>query len=192
MSQQRFTWEKMITIRDPNRDHFRPPDDVSAASPDGGFAAVDELITSRASSAAEADRTPTERETADGHRSSVSPLPEGPVPIGSLVFADELPDGVVVADEVGRIVVFNRVAARLTGLDPAEVIGKFVFDVLPPRTRHPERSLYLSDGTEVLVSVGYVREGRAGQAARKPATAATGTTGKGTASKQVSSGRPDA
>ena len=60
-------------------------------------------------------------------------LPAGPVPIGSLVCADELPDGVVVADEVGRIVVFNRVAARLTGLDPAEVIGKFVFDVLPLR-----------------------------------------------------------
>ena len=83
----------------------------------------------------------------------------------------------VVADEVGRIIVFNRVAARLTGLDPAEMIGKFVFDVLPlrdadgrdwwvyadpyhglpTRTRHPERSLYLTDGTEVLVSVGYVR-----------------------------------
>ena len=119
-------------------------------------------------------------DTAKGQVSGVSPLPEGPVPIGSLVFADELPDGVVVADEAGRIVVFNRVAARLTGLDPAEVIGKFVFDVLPlrdadgrdwwvyadpyhglpTRTRHPERSLYLADGTEILVSVGYVREPR--------------------------------
>jgi PAS domain S-box-containing protein len=107
-------------------------------------------------------------------------VPEGPVPIGSLVFADELPDGVVVADETGRIVVFNRIAARLTGLDPAEVIGKFVFDVLPlrdadgrdwwvyadpyhglqTRTRHPERSLFLSDGTEILVSIGYVRGAR--------------------------------
>jgi hypothetical protein len=86
----------------------------------------------------------------------------------------------VVADEAGRIIVFNRVAARLTGLDPAEVIGKFVFDVLPlrdtegrdwwvcadpyhglpTRTRHPERSLYLADGTEILVSIGYVREDR--------------------------------
>jgi signal transduction histidine kinase len=114
------------------------------------------------------------------HQLPGGPLPEGPVPIGSLVFADELPDGVVVADEVGRIVVFNRVAARLTGLDPAEVIGKFVFDVLPlrdadgsdwwvcadpyhgltTRTRHPERSLYLSNGTELLVSVGYVRAAR--------------------------------
>jgi PAS domain S-box-containing protein len=100
------------------------------------------------------------------------------VPIGSLIFADELPDGVVVADEAGRIVVFNRAASRLTGLDPAEVTDKFVFDVLPlhdddgrdwwvhadpyhglaTRTRHPERALYLQDGTEVLVSVGYVRD----------------------------------
>jgi PAS domain S-box-containing protein len=116
---------------------------------------VDELISSRASSA--------------------------PPSAENIVFADELPDGVVIADEVGRIVVFNRVAARLTGLDPAEVIGKFVFDVLPlrdaegrdwwvyadpygglpTRTRHPERSLYLADGTEILVSIGYVRENRA-------------------------------
>src|SRR5205085_12024773 len=95
-----------------------------AASPDGGFAAVDELTASQASSDPETPRTP---------RNGISPLPEGPVPIGSLVFADELPDGVVIADEVGRIVVFNRAAARLTGLDPAEVTGKFVFDVMPLR-----------------------------------------------------------
>jgi PAS domain S-box-containing protein len=142
---------------------------------------VDELISSRASSAPQPAGNP---DPADP--SGTSPLPEGPVPIGSLVFADELPDGVVVADEVGRIVVFNRVAARLTGLDPAEVIGKFVFDVLPlrdsegrdwwvyadpygglpTRTRHPERSLYLVDGTEILVSIGYVREDRAKTGAR--------------------------
>jgi PAS domain S-box-containing protein len=138
---------------------------------------VDELIASGGASP-----TP-DRETTDGHDAPSSPAPEGPVPeqpvpIGSLIFADELPDGVVVADEVGRIIVFNRVAARLTGLDPAEVTGKFVFDVLPlcdddgrdwwlyadpyhglpTRTRHPERSLHLADGTEVLVSIGYVRE----------------------------------
>ncbi len=132
---------------------------------------MDELIASGAASP-----TP-DRETVDGRDSSSSPVPEGSVPIGSLVFADELPDGVVVADEAGRIIVFNRCAARLTGLDPAEVIGKFVFDVLPlrddegrdwwvyadpyhglaTRTRHPERSLFLPDDTEVLVSVGYVR-----------------------------------
>ena len=115
---------------------------------------------------------------ANGASSPPTPVPEGPVPIGSLIFADELPDGVIVADEVGHIVVFNRAAARLTGLDPAEMIGKFVFDVLPlrdsdgsdwwvyadpyhglaTRTRHPERSLHLADGTEVLVSIGYVRD----------------------------------
>ena len=141
---------------------------------------MDELISSRASSAPQPARASANRENADGHVSGISPLTAGPVPIGSLVCADELPDGVVVADEVGRIIVFNRVAARLTGLDPAEVIGKFVFDVLPlrdadsrdwwvyadpyhglpTRTRHPERSLYLTNGTEILVSVGYVREPR--------------------------------
>ncbi len=149
---------------------------------------MDKLIPSGASAdpgAPRPARAPGDHETANGHDSGTSrlpggPLPEGPVPIGSLVFADELPDGVVVADEAGRIVVFNRVAARLTGLDPSEVIGKFVFDVLPlrdadgrdwwvyadpyhglpTRTRHPERSLYLSTGTEVLVSVGYVRTPR--------------------------------
>ena len=147
---------------------------------------MDEVISSRASSAPQPGGTPASRDTAHGQVSGVSPLPEGPVPIGSLVFADELPDGVVVADEAGRIVVFNRVAARLTGLDPAEVTGKFVFDVLPlrdaegrdwwvyadpyhglpTRTRHPERSLYLADGTEILVSVGYVREDRRNGGAR--------------------------
>jgi signal transduction histidine kinase len=139
---------------------------------------VDELISSRASSAPQPAGSPANREIASGHVPGISSPAEGPVPIGSLIFADELPDGVVVADEVGRIVVFNRVAARLTRLDPDEVIGKFVFDVLPlrdaegrdwwvyadpyhglpTRTRHPERSLYLADGTEILVSIGYVRE----------------------------------
>jgi signal transduction histidine kinase len=113
--------------------------------------------------------------------------------------ADELPDGLVVADDAGRVVVFNRAAARLTGLATEEAIGKYVFDVLPfrdddgrdwwmfvdpynglpTRTRHPERSLYLADGsagghpgpslrgdTELLVSVGYVRDGRSGPVRR--------------------------
>ena len=129
---------------------------------------MDELISSRTSSAPKPAGTLANQDAADGQVS------------GSLVSADELPDGVVVADGVGRIIVFNRIAARLTGLDPSEVTGKFVFDVLPLRdadgqdwwlcadpyhglpirTRHPERSLYLADGTEILVSVGYVREDR--------------------------------
>ncbi len=95
------------------------------------------------------------------------------------ILADELPDGLVIADDAGRVVVFNRAAARLTSTAAEEAIGKFVSDVLPfrdaddrdwwvfvdpyhglpTRTRHPERSLYLTDGTELLVSVGYVRDG---------------------------------
>jgi hypothetical protein len=98
---------------------------------------------------------------------------------GPGITADELPDGLVVADESGRVIVFNRAAARLTGTAAEEAIGKLVFDVLAfrdadeqdwwlfvdpyhgmaTRTRHPERSLYLNDGTELLVTVGYVRDG---------------------------------
>ena len=101
---------------------------------------------------------------------------------GAGLLADDLPDGLVVADDSGRIVVFNRAAVRLTSIDVADAVGKFVFDVLPfrdgderdwwvwadpykglaTRTRHPECSLYLADGTELLVSVGYVRDRRCG------------------------------
>jgi hypothetical protein len=103
----------------------------------------------------------------------------GEVP-GWLVIADELPDGLVVADETGQVTVFNTAAAQLTGVNPAEALGKGLFDILPlrdadgrdwwaltdpyhglqTRTRHPERPLFLADGTEVLVVVRYVREPR--------------------------------
>jgi signal transduction histidine kinase len=121
------------------------------------------------------------------------------LPAATDLIADELPDGLVVADDAGRVVVFNRAAARLTGVATEEAIGKYVFDVLPfrdndgrdwwmfvdpynglpTRTRHPERSLFLADGsvavhtgrfsrgdTELLVSVGYVRDGRSGPVRR--------------------------
>jgi len=100
--------------------------------------------------------------------------------------ADELPDGLVVADDLGRVIVYNRAAARLTSIAAEDAVGKLVCDVLPfrdddgrdwwvcvdpyhgltTRTRHPERSLYLTDGTELLVSVGYVRDGRGGPVRR--------------------------
>jgi PAS domain S-box-containing protein len=99
-------------------------------------------------------------------------------PAGALVCADELPDGVVVADHAGRVICFNRAAARLTGIVAASAVGRDVREVLPlrdaddrcwwsqtqpyqglcTRTRHPERSLFLPDGTELLVSMGYVRD----------------------------------
>ena len=104
--------------------------------------------------------------------------------IGSgLVFADDLPDGLVIADRAGLITVFNRAAARLTGIEAGRALGRDVRQILPlrdaqdrcwwahsqpyeglsTRSRHPERSLYLPDGTELLVTVGYVRDPRSGQ-----------------------------
>ena len=93
---------------------------------------------------------------------------------------DELPDGLVVADHTGTVVIFNRVAERLTGIRAADALGQDLraalplsdgegrcwwqqsrpYDGLTIRTRHPERSLYLPDGTELLVSIGYVRAPR--------------------------------
>ena len=68
--------------------------------------------------------------------------------------------------------------SRLTGIAAAAALGRDVREVLPlrdaddrcwwaqtqpydglrTRSRHPERSLYLPDGTELLVSMGYVRD----------------------------------
>jgi PAS domain S-box-containing protein len=127
------------------------------------------------------DGTTTSRSAAGG------PGPNGAHGQAHQLIADELPDGLVIADDTGRIVVFNRAAARLTSTAPEDAIGKFVTDVLPfrdaderdwwlfidpyhglaTRTRHPERSLFLSDGTELLVSVGYVREGERCGAVRR-------------------------
>jgi len=97
-----------------------------------------------------------------------------------LVLADDLPDGLVIADRAGRVTVFNRAASRLTGISPARIVGRDVREALPlndgegrcwwtltrpydglsTRSRHPEQPLYLPDGTELLVSVGYVRTPR--------------------------------
>jgi signal transduction histidine kinase len=91
---------------------------------------------------------------------------------------DDLPDGLVIADEAGTVVDFNRAAARITGVDPGSAIGKHLEDVLPlegldgrawwPCARpydglptvsgHPERNLLLPGGTEVLVTSRYVRD----------------------------------
>ncbi|GAA2090670.1 ATP-binding protein [Actinomadura alba] len=91
---------------------------------------------------------------------------------------DELPDGLVVADGTARVIVFNRTATRLTGVAGAEAVGRDFRDVLPLfdaegrdwwkcldpyaglaiRTRHPECSLYLAGGAEVLVTAAYRRD----------------------------------
>jgi hypothetical protein len=97
--------------------------------------------------------------------------------MGAELCSDDLPDGLVMADRAARVVVFNRAAARLTGIAAPAALGGDIATLLPlrdaegrdwwsranpfaglaTRTRHPETSLYLADGTEVLVTVSYVR-----------------------------------
>lgn len=94
------------------------------------------------------------------------------------VDADELPDGVLVADAAGVVTVFNRAAAELTGVASTSAIGRRYSDVLPlrdgdgrdwwactrpyaglrTRTGHPEHQLHLEGSGEVLVRARYVRE----------------------------------
>ena len=82
----------------------------------------------------------------------------------------------------------NRAAERLTGIAADLALGRELpaalpladaegrcwwrqsrpYDGLSIRTRHPERSLYLADGTELLVAVGYVRAPRGGQWPGRP------------------------
>nr|WP_051107989.1 HAMP domain-containing sensor histidine kinase [Actinomadura atramentaria] len=98
---------------------------------------------------------------------------------------DGLPDGVLVADAAARVVAFNAAAARMTGVPAAAALGGDFRDVLPlqdaegrdwwkcvapygglsTRTRHPERSLFLPDGTELLVTAAY-RRGERGRVER--------------------------
>jgi len=100
---------------------------------------------------------------------------------GPMACADELPDGLVIADHAGRVLVFNRAASRLTGISARAAQGADVRQLLPLhdkdgrcwwastkpyrglsiRSRHPEMSLYLGDGTELLVTASYVRGPRA-------------------------------
>ncbi|WP_354643458.1 sensor histidine kinase [Kitasatospora camelliae] len=95
---------------------------------------------------------------------------------------DDLPDGLVVADDRGRVTVFNRAAARITGIAPDAVLGVPLERALPledmdgrrwwqttdpygglaVRSGQPERNLLLPGGREVLVSARYVREHPAG------------------------------
>jgi signal transduction histidine kinase len=104
---------------------------------------------------------------------------------GSIVDADDLPDGVVIADHRGTVVVFNRAAEQITGIDASSALGKDLPDALPLEmldgrpwwpctqpydslsiiTGHPERNLLLADN-EVLVSSRYVRQAPRGPVCR--------------------------
>ncbi|MER8067792.1 MULTISPECIES: ATP-binding protein [unclassified Streptomyces] len=93
------------------------------------------------------------------------------------IHPDELPDGLVVADETGRVICFNAAAARITAVPCAAALGRPLDRALPledlkgrrwwtltdpygglaTRVGQPERNLLLPGGREVLVSARYVR-----------------------------------
>jgi len=113
---------------------------------------------------------------------AVTAAARGPAATDDLFSANELPDGLIVADHNGVVFIFNLEAARLTGMSADQVIGRNLRDALPLfdgdgrcwwrmsrpydglsiRTRHPERSLFLPNGTELLVTIAYVRAPRRG------------------------------
>ncbi|WP_329387636.1 PAS domain-containing sensor histidine kinase [Streptomyces sp. NBC_01351] len=96
---------------------------------------------------------------------------------GPGVDADELPDGLVVADDEGRVICFNAAAARITAIEAGQALGLRIDRALPledlegrrwwaltdpygglaTRRGQPERNLLLPGGREVLVSASYVR-----------------------------------
>jgi signal transduction histidine kinase len=153
---------------------------------DGGASAVEDNKPGRKASGGTGRASGTQDAEPSAASGSPAPLTAKTLTDAQSLMADELPDGLVVADDAGRVVVYNRAAVRLTGVAASDAIGKYVYDVLPfrdddgrdwwmfvdpynglaTRTRHPERSLYLADGLEVLVSVGYVRDGRCGPVRR--------------------------
>ncbi|BCK72392.1 hypothetical protein Srufu_063450 [Streptomyces libani subsp. rufus] len=70
--------------------------------------------------------------TADGRRSEglvggQPPAPAGePATLGTGLGLDpdDLPDGLVVADETGRVICFNAAAARITDIAPEDAVGR--------------------------------------------------------------------
>jgi signal transduction histidine kinase len=110
-----------------------------------------------------------------GVRAGAAPRHGGLAELG--IGPDDLPDGLVVADENGRVICFNAAAARITDVPAAEALGRRLEVVLPLedlegrrwwqladpygglaiRVGQPERNLLLPGGREVLVSARYVR-----------------------------------
>ncbi|MFF8693205.1 ATP-binding protein [Streptomyces sp. NPDC015144] len=97
---------------------------------------------------------------------------------GTGLAPDDLPDGLVVADETGRVICFNSAAVRITAVPRDTALGSPLENALPledlkgrrwwpltdpygglaTRVGQPERHLLLPGGREVLVSARYVRE----------------------------------
>lgn len=110
-------------------------------------------------------------------RAACLPEPRSAGPAGFGIDPDQLPDGLVVADEHGRVICFNAAAARITAAPAERALGRRLDTVLPLedlkgrrwwqltdpygglaiRAGQPERNLLLPGGREVLVSARYVR-----------------------------------
>ena len=98
-------------------------------------------------------------------------------PAGLGIDPDQLPDGLVVADEQGHVICFNAAAERITAVRAKDALGQRLEKALPLedlegrrwwqltdpygglaiRVGQPERNLLLPGGREVLVSARYVR-----------------------------------
>ncbi|MGW1955137.1 ATP-binding protein [Streptomyces sp. NPDC001920] len=125
--------------------------------------------------------------SAPGARDVRPPSAAGPGDLAELgVDPDDLPDGLVVADEHGHVICFNAAAERITAVPAADALGQRLERALPLedldgrrwwqltdpygglaiRRRQPERNLLLPGGRELLVSVRYVRREPTGPVCR--------------------------
>lgn len=132
-------------------------------------------------------RPSTPRERPDGQATALWEIGEAPLGSGGTpLHPDDLPDGVVVADARGRVVLFNSHAAQLVGIPPESALGRDYRAVLPllgqdgndwweasdpyhgarDRVRQPERTLLLPDDRELLVAARYVRARPGGELVR--------------------------
>jgi len=70
----------------------------------------------------------------------------------------ESSDGIIVTDERGKIVVWNRAQARITGLPPSEALGRSIVDVLfeltPQAQRDDEQFDYLGHYIQTALETG--------------------------------------
>ena len=59
---------------------------------------------------------------------------------GAWALLDAAPDGIIVVDETGRILLLNRQTEDLFGYDRGELLGRSVDDLLPERLRQVHRA----------------------------------------------------
>ncbi|MFF5158756.1 ATP-binding protein [Streptomyces sp. NPDC000348] len=122
----------------------------------------------------------------DAQRAARPPAPRPGDPAELGIDPDQLPDGLVVADEHGRVICFNAAAVRITAVPAGQALGRPLETALPLedlegrrwwqltdpygglaiRVRQPERNLLLPGGREVLVSARYVRTAPTGPVRR--------------------------